>query len=50
MIDDAITATADDLKRLGYPEGAREDVLAAAIAYYLDERFSITNGRLLGFC
>lgn len=49
MIEREIVGIAADVKRLGYDEGVREDILAGAIAGYLDERFSITNSRLLGF-
>lgn len=49
MIEAALIGVADDLKTLGYDEGLREDVLAASVASYLDERFNITNSRLLGF-
>ena len=34
---------------LGYERPEAEHILASAIAYYVDERFSVTNRRLLGF-
>lgn len=46
IIVEAARSLVDDLK---YQELEAEDILAAAIAYYLDERFSITNRRMLGF-
>jgi len=39
----------DLTQKLGYNREDAETVLAGAIAYYLDERFSITNRKLLGF-
>lgn len=33
---------------LKYPQGEARTVVAESLAYYLDERFSITSGRLLG--
>jgi len=49
MIEEVLVGVAEDLKRLEYNEEIREAILAASIAYYLDERFNITNGKLLGF-
>ncbi|MBS0208523.1 MAG: hypothetical protein JSS27_06165 [Planctomycetes bacterium] len=34
---------------LGYDEVNAERILAGALAYYLDERFSVTDGRKLGW-
>jgi len=49
MIDGAIRGRAKELtKSLGYGIADAEDILAAAIAQYLDERFSVTNRRILG--
>lgn len=33
---------------LKYPQGEAKTVVAESLAYFLDERFSITSGRLLG--
>ncbi len=50
MIDQVIATTAATLTgQLGYSEEEAGAVLAAAIAYYLDERFNVTNSKLLGF-
>lgn len=49
MIDGAIRGRAKELtKSLGYGIPEAEDILATAVAQYLDERFSVTNRRLLG--
>jgi hypothetical protein len=42
--------TARSLRQLRYSKAEGEELLTKSIAYYLDERFSITNGRLLGLC
>jgi len=34
---------------LDYSQQDAEGILAGALAYYLDERFSITDGRKLGW-
>jgi hypothetical protein len=34
---------------LGYPRGEAEEILANALALYLDERFSVSNRQRLGF-
>jgi len=39
----------DLTEKLGYNREDAENILAGAVAYYLDERFSITNRELLGF-
>jgi len=39
----------DLTQKLNYTREEAETILAGAIAYYLDERFSITNRELLGF-
>lgn len=46
----AVLATVADLlvRRLGYSVEEAKGILADALAYYLDDRFSITSGRLLG--
>jgi hypothetical protein len=36
-------------RKLGYDTTDAERILAGALAYYLDERFSITDGRKLGW-
>lgn len=36
-------------RKLGYDKLDAERILAGALAYYLDERFSITDGRKLGW-
>lgn len=50
MIQDALQDRWLELRRnLGYDEDAADRILAGALAYYLDERFSITDGRKLGW-
>jgi len=49
MIEEVLVGVAEDLKRLEYGGEIREAILAASIASYLDERFNITNSKLLGF-
>jgi hypothetical protein len=49
MVDEVLMTCNEDLKALSYDEATREAILVGALAYYLDERFNITNGRLLGF-
>lgn len=50
MIQAIIQAIARELvDKLGYSREDAQRVLTAAIAYYLDERFNITNSKLLGF-
>ncbi|MFT3769408.1 MAG: hypothetical protein QM820_28555 [Minicystis sp.] len=49
LIDHELTRAAQKLLRLYKGERATaEDILGGAIARYLDERFSVTNSRLLG--
>ncbi len=36
-------------ENLGYSQPEAEEILVGGLAYYLDERFSITNRKLLGF-
>ncbi len=49
MIDGAIRGRARELtKDLGYGVPEAEDILATALAQYLDDRFSVTNRRVLG--
>jgi hypothetical protein len=49
MIDLAIRGRARELvKDLGYERKQAEEILAGALARYVDERFSITNRRSLG--
>jgi hypothetical protein len=49
MIDNAIRGRAKELtKYLGYGIPEAEDILAKAVAQYLDERFSVTNRKVLG--
>jgi hypothetical protein len=49
MIDGAIRGRARELtKDLGYTIPEAEGILAAAVAAYLDERFSVTSRRALG--
>jgi len=50
MIDSVIQRMASELlEGLKYGDAVAAAVLAAAVAYYLDERFSLTNALLLGF-
>lgn len=51
--EDAIKAVLANVARLlveplGYPQERAKEVIAASLAYFLDERFSITSGKLLG--
>jgi hypothetical protein len=49
MIEGAIAACAKSLLNdLGYEQPEAENILAGAMGYYLDERFSLTNRKLLG--
>jgi hypothetical protein len=49
MIDGAIRGRAQELtKLLGYGVPEAEEILAVALAQYLDERFSVSNRRALG--
>ena len=49
MITDAISGRARELTELlGYPQEEAKRILVAAIARYLDERFSVTSRRQLG--
>lgn len=48
-VESVITRCGQDLiGRLGYDRDDAEILLARALAYYLDERFSVTNRSLLG--
>lgn len=48
MIDGAIYGRARELNRdLDYSIPEAEDILATAVARYLDARFSVTNRRVL---
>lgn len=50
LIVGAIRGRALELTRdLGYPEHEANMILSSALAIYLDERFSVTDRRLLGF-
>jgi hypothetical protein len=50
MLDHAISQCGQDLiQRLRYTEGEAILILAGAIACYLDDRFHLTNRRILGF-
>ena len=50
MILNALRGRAQELVGdLGYPEADAQEILASAIAKYLDERFSVTNRKLLGW-
>lgn len=49
LIDRAIATVAQRLLRLyDGDRAAAEEILGGAIAHYLDERFSVTNSRMLG--
>jgi hypothetical protein len=49
LIDDAIRGRALELvELLGYGIPEAEEILAAAVAGYLDERFSVTNRKIMG--
>ena len=49
MIDGAIRGRARELtKKLGYAIPVAEEILVSAIAQYIDDRFSVTNRRVLG--
>ena len=50
MITDILKKLAFDLtKKLNYTRDEAEEILVGAVAYYLDERFSVTNRRMMGF-
>ncbi len=50
MIQDALQDRWLELRRnLNYDQDAADRILGGALAYYLDERFSITDGRKLGW-
>jgi hypothetical protein len=50
QIEGVLVKVAHDLAGpLEYPRPVAETILADAVAYYLDDRFSITNRKLLGF-
>ncbi len=48
-IDSVLARCAEELVHLSYTPKDGKSVLAAAIAYYLDDRFSITNSAMLGW-
>ena len=49
MIENVLSQCGHDIvQKLGYTKPEAEKILAGAIAYFLDERFSITNRKLLG--
>jgi hypothetical protein len=49
LIDTAFRGRAMELvENLGYDIPEAEEILAAAVAQYLDERFSVTNRRIMG--
>ena len=49
MIDSAIHGRTMELRKyLGYELPEAQDILATAVAQYLDDRFSVTNRRALG--
>jgi len=49
MIESAIAKCAQSLlKDLGYEQPLAEKILAGGVGYYLDERFSLLNRRLVG--
>ena len=49
LIDNAIRGRAMELvENLRYAIPEAEEILAAAVAQYLDERFSVTNRRIMG--
>ena len=50
MIETALSSVGADLtERLHYPDDLALEILGNSLAYYLDERYSITNRRMLGF-
>ncbi len=50
MIENAIRGRAHELKgQLDYPEDDAKAILVRALARYLDERFSVSSRRRLGF-
>ncbi|ADO68376.1 hypothetical protein [Stigmatella aurantiaca] len=50
MIDNAIAGRANELvDELGYTQPEAETILANALGQYLDERFNVTNRKLLGW-
>ncbi len=48
MIDHELATIAQRILKLYSDEGVAADILAGAIAQYLDDRFSLTNSRMLG--
>lgn len=48
-IDSVLARCAQELVGLEYEPEESKHILAGAIAYYLDERFSITNAEILGW-
>ncbi len=50
MIESVLKDVADSLnKKMKYSIDDTKEIIAGAVAYYLDERFNVTNRRLLGF-
>lgn len=49
QIKNVLSTCATELMHLGYDIAAAKDILSQAIAYYLDDRFSITNRQQLGW-
>ncbi len=48
-IENALGTCAEELSQLGYSAEEGMRILGLAIAYYLDERFTITNREMLGW-
>jgi hypothetical protein len=48
MIGDAISGRAQELEKLEYQRDKAKDILIAALARYLDERFSVGSRRRMG--
>jgi hypothetical protein len=48
-LDSVLSWCAEQLVRLDYTAGEGISILSAALAYYLDERFSLTSRELLGW-
>ena len=49
MIESVLTECATLLKKLSYPVDSAKNILTRAVGLYLDERFSITNRKLMGW-
>jgi hypothetical protein len=48
-IEGVIVRAARSLIDLGYDREAAKEILSNGVGYYLDERFSLTQRRMLGF-